>query len=110
MKYVDNMNIFIFYFSTIFSFTILLIVVVEFEFHLNIPRHTITKTIINSGDNGAWSRLERGEMVLKDFAPHFSRDVSKEVISKLSKCLTYMAFSACRPDTLLLAADTQWMY
>lgn len=51
----------------------------EYEKKLGLPKGSISRTVVESGDNGAWNQLERGEITLSEFAEKFSNEVSKRV-------------------------------
>ena len=44
-----------------------------------LPPGLISKTVISDPENGAWVRIERGELSLTEFAEAFSKECSKQV-------------------------------
>ena len=52
----------------------------EFEKQKNLPAGLITKTVVANQENGAWVRMERGELNLKEFAEAFSKECSQQVL------------------------------
>ncbi len=51
----------------------------EFENHLQIPRGTFLKAIKYQGHDGAWGKLEKGEISFDEFGKQLTQDVSREV-------------------------------
>ena len=51
----------------------------EYEKQKNLPPGLISKTVISDPENGAWVRMERGELSLTEFAEAFSNECSKQV-------------------------------
>ena len=43
------------------------IAISQYERDLDLPQHTINRHIHFAGDNGAWQKLERGELTLETF-------------------------------------------
>jgi putative hydrolase of the HAD superfamily len=46
----------------------------EYERRVGLPHRFISELIVGSGDDGAWSRLERGELTLETFAVAFEAE------------------------------------
>lgn len=46
----------------------------EYEQREDLPHRFISEIIVNSGDHGAWSQLERGELTLEEFATAFEAE------------------------------------
>ncbi len=46
----------------------------EYERREGLPHRFISEIIVNSGDHGAWSQLERGEITLEEFATAFEAE------------------------------------
>ena len=57
----------------------------EFEKQKNLPPGLITKTVISNQENGAWVRMERGELTLTEFAEAFSKECSQQVTECYAK-------------------------
>jgi acyl-CoA dehydrogenase family protein 10 len=49
----------------------------EYERQLGMPRGTIGKAVINSGNDGAWAKMERGEISVEEFGLKFSDECSQ---------------------------------
>ncbi|XP_022343722.2 acyl-CoA dehydrogenase family member 10-like [Crassostrea virginica] len=49
----------------------------EYEKKLGLPRGSISRTVVESGDRGAWNQLERGELTLSEFAEKFTKEVTQ---------------------------------
>jgi putative hydrolase of the HAD superfamily len=48
--------------------------IAAYERELRLPAHAVNRVVVESGSGGAWSRLERGELVLDAFYPAFEAD------------------------------------
>ena len=46
---------------------------------MGLPRGSISRTVVESGDRGAWNQLERGELTLSEFAEKFTKEVTQRV-------------------------------
>ena len=46
---------------------------------MGLPRGSISRTVVESGDCGAWNQLERGELTLSEFAEKFTKEVTQKV-------------------------------
>ena len=51
----------------------------EYEHKHGLPENTIVKTIIKTGNSGAWARLETGAITAVEFGKEFSQECSSEV-------------------------------
>jgi len=51
-------------------------VFVAYETELGIPPHTVNRNIVAAGHAGAWSRLERGELTMRDFYTAFDAEMA----------------------------------
>lgn len=59
---------------------------------MGLPRGSISRTVVESGDRGAWNQLERGELTLSEFAEKFTKEVTqrvKQIYSVLSNIKLY---------------------
>jgi putative hydrolase of the HAD superfamily len=45
-----------------------------YERELGLPRHTLNKGIVAAGPTGAWARLERGELTMREFYAAFDAE------------------------------------
>ena len=57
----------------------LCICISEYEHKHGLPENTIVKTIIKTGNSGAWARLETGAITAVEFGKEFSQECSSEV-------------------------------
>lgn len=48
--------------------------IARYEHHHGLAQNAINRAIVAAGDDSAWSRLERGELAVKDFFPAFEAD------------------------------------
>ena len=48
--------------------------IADYERELGIPANHVNRVVIDTGTEGAWSRLERGELELESFYPLFDRE------------------------------------
>jgi putative hydrolase of the HAD superfamily len=48
--------------------------IARYERERGLPANAINRVVVTSGDTGAWSRLERGEVLLPDFPALFESD------------------------------------
>ncbi len=48
--------------------------IAEYERELGIPENHVNRVVVDTGPEGAWSRLERGEIDLESFYPAFDRE------------------------------------
>ncbi|OPL20156.1 hypothetical protein AM593_05366, partial [Mytilus galloprovincialis] len=51
----------------------------EFEKSKGLPAGLIGRMIVRNGDEGAWSKLETGELAFPQFMEAFNKECSKEV-------------------------------
>ena len=51
--------------------------IARFEAEQGIPAGFVNRVVVASGADGAWSRLERGELRLEAFHPEFERDCAR---------------------------------
>ena len=51
-------------------------VLAAYEAQRGLPPHTLARIIVEAGRNGAWSRLERGELRLQEFFKAFDTEVA----------------------------------
>jgi putative hydrolase of the HAD superfamily len=51
-----------------------LAVFADYERELNLAPHTLNKGIVAAGPSGAWARLERGELSMREFFPAFDAE------------------------------------
>ena len=47
---------------------------------MQMPMGTISQIIVKSGTEGAWQRLEQGDITLSEFVTAFSKECSQKVI------------------------------
>ncbi|XP_062594298.1 acyl-CoA dehydrogenase family member 10-like isoform X4 [Saccostrea cucullata] len=78
----------------------------EYEKKLGLPRGSISGAVVESGDNGAWNRLERGEISLSEFADKFSEEVSKKAGKRadMSGLMKFIGNSLMKPNQSIIDA------
>ncbi|XP_056005639.1 acyl-CoA dehydrogenase family member 10-like isoform X2 [Ostrea edulis] len=78
----------------------------EYERKLGLPKGSISRTVVESGDSGAWNRLERGELTLSEFADKFTEDVSARAGKRadMSGLLTYIGNGLTTPHQSIIDA------
>ncbi|XP_052713124.1 acyl-CoA dehydrogenase family member 10-like isoform X2 [Crassostrea angulata] len=79
---------------------------IEYEKKLDLPKGSISRTVVESGDNGAWNQLERGEITLLEFAEKFSNEVSKRAGKKadMSGLLKFVGQNLAIPNQSIIDA------
>ncbi len=78
--------------------------IARFEREHGIPAGAINQAVVRSGDAGAWSRLERGELGLDDFCPAFETDCRAGGITVNVTALMAAIATAAVPRPRMLAA------
>jgi putative hydrolase of the HAD superfamily len=73
--------------------------IARYEADLGIPAGHINRVVVATGPGGAWSRLERGEVGMAEFAPAFERECSDagHAISAAEMMARIAAASGPRP-------------
>ena len=56
------------------------VAVAEYEKMSALPEGTIVRTIMSMGPDGAWARMERGEITPQQFSTVFRDEAEKQVI------------------------------
>jgi putative hydrolase of the HAD superfamily len=76
--------------------------IARYEAELGIPAGHVNRVVVATGPSGAWSRLERGELGMAEFAPAFERECSEagHAISASDMMARIMASSGPRPAML----------
>jgi putative hydrolase of the HAD superfamily len=76
--------------------------IARYEAELGIPAGHVNRVVVATGPSGAWSRLERGEVGMAEFAPAFERECSDagHAISATEMMARIMASSGPRPAML----------
>jgi putative hydrolase of the HAD superfamily len=76
--------------------------IAAYERELGIPSGAINRVVVDTAPAGAWSRLERGELMLEEFYPAFDADcgAAGHAISAREMMLRIAAFVAPRPAML----------
>jgi epoxide hydrolase-like predicted phosphatase len=76
----------------------------RYERDHGLPHNAINRAIVEAGEGGAWSRLERGELTLDDFGPCFERDCREAGLAVgAARMMQYVA-EAGTPRPRMLAA------
>jgi putative hydrolase of the HAD superfamily len=76
--------------------------IARYERDLGLPAKTIARAIVAAGDDGAWSRLERGELALDEFYAPFDEECrARGVELSGARMMAYIAeASRARPEML----------
>lgn len=74
----------------------------RYERDHGIEHNSINHSIVRAGDEGAWSRLERGELTLDEFAEPFERDCARMGLTvDAARMMAYIAEAGSpRPQML----------
>lgn len=78
--------------------------IARFERAHGIPANAINQAVVGSGDAGAWSRLERGELTLEAFCPAFEADCRVAGVTIDATALMTTIARAAAPRPRMLAA------
>ena len=79
--------------------------IADYERKIGLPENTINKVIGKAGDDGAFARLERGELTVDEFPEPFARDCAAVGAPPLDGA-AFMALilDSCTPRPLMLDA------
>jgi putative hydrolase of the HAD superfamily len=76
----------------------------EYERRNGIPAGTINRIIVTSGADGAWHRLERGELTLPEFYPVFDAECGDAGCTISGRAMMAAMSAATVPRPQMLAA------
>jgi putative hydrolase of the HAD superfamily len=78
--------------------------IADFEIEHGIPSGRINRIVVDSGRDGAWSRLERGEMPMQEFYPAFERDCEAAGVTLSARVLMDEIGAAAQPRPMMIRA------
>lgn len=71
--------------------------VLDMEGKLGLEKSAIVSTIVKSGQDGAWARMERGEFPATQLSTHLNKEI--KALVRLIVCLIYLL---CHPISLTI--------
>lgn len=78
--------------------------IAAYEEELGIPAGSVNRVVIGTGPDGAWSRLERGELTLEPFYEAFDRECAAAGAALSARTLMERVASATAPRPAMLEA------
>jgi putative hydrolase of the HAD superfamily len=78
--------------------------IARYERDRGLPPDAINRAVVDAGDAGAWSRLERGELTLDTFGPHFEADCRTAGLEVDATAVMTAIAQAAKPRPMMLAA------
>lgn len=78
--------------------------IADFEIEHGIPSGRINRIVVDSGRDGAWSRLERGEMSMREFHAAFERDCEAFGVTLSARVLMESIDAAAQPRPRMIRA------
>jgi putative hydrolase of the HAD superfamily len=78
--------------------------IADFEIEHGIPSGRINRIVVDSGRDGAWSRLERGEMPMREFYAAFERDCEAAGVMLSARVLMDGIEAAAQPRPTMIRA------
>lgn len=78
--------------------------IAAYEEELGIPLGTVNRVVIGTGGDGAWSRLERGELTLEPFYEAFDRECAAAGAALSARTLMIRVAGATAPRPAMLEA------
>ena len=78
--------------------------IAAYEEELGIPAGSVNRVVIGTGADGAWSRLERGELTLEPFYEAFDRECAAAGAALSARTLMERVASATAPRPAMLEA------
>jgi epoxide hydrolase-like predicted phosphatase len=84
-----------------------LAVFAAYEQELGLPVHTLNKAIVGAGHGGAWARLERGELTMREFFEAFDAELAAgQVVISAEALMTKIADNTQLRPAMLTAIRT----
>jgi epoxide hydrolase-like predicted phosphatase len=77
--------------------------IARYERELGIPNGFVNRVVVEAGSDGAWSRLERGELPMEEFFGAFESECHKEG-QEISASEMMLRIGECGPRPLMLEA------
>ena len=77
--------------------------IARYEEELGIPAGFVNRVVIEAGADGAWARLERGELAMEDFFDAFDAEC-REAGQSLSAAEMMLRIGECGPRPVMLEA------
>lgn len=81
--------------------------IADYERELGVPDGAINRLVVANGPDGAWSRLERGELALDEFFPRFDAECRDAGHPLSARAMMERIARAARPRPQMLAAIRQ---
>lgn len=78
--------------------------IAAYERELGLPEGCVNRLVVASGPNGAWSRLERGELRLEEFYPAFDAECAAAGHPLCARTMMERIAQAAQPRPRMLAA------
>jgi putative hydrolase of the HAD superfamily len=78
--------------------------IADFEIQHAIPSGRINRIVVDSGRDGAWSRLERGELPMREFYAAFERDCEAAGVTLSARDLMERIGAAAQPRPTMIRA------
>jgi len=78
--------------------------IADFEIEHDIPPGRINRIVVDSGRDGAWARLERGELPMQEFYAAFERDCEAGGVTLSARLLMELIGAAAEPRPTMLRA------
>jgi putative hydrolase of the HAD superfamily len=76
----------------------------DFEREQGLPHRFISEVIVDSGDHGAWSKLERGELTLAEFGAAFEKECAAAGQTLVADDMLACLYGSEGPRPAMLAA------
>ncbi len=81
--------------------------IADYERELGIPAGAVNRLVVATGPDGAWSRLERGELSLEEFLPRFDAECRTAGHPLSARAMMERIGRATQPRPQMLAAIRQ---
>jgi len=78
--------------------------IADFEVEAGIPAGRINRIVVDTGPEGAWSRLERGELAIEAFFSDFERDCAEAGVTLSARALMAVVEAAAIPRPRMVGA------
>jgi epoxide hydrolase-like predicted phosphatase len=78
--------------------------IADFEVEAGIPAGRINRIVVDTGPEGAWSRLERGELAMETFFSDFERDCAEAGVTISARALMAVVEAAAIPRPRMVRA------
>ena len=78
--------------------------IADFEVETGIPSGRINRIVVDTGPEGAWSRLERGELAMPEFYGAFERECAEAGVTLSARALIEVVGAAAQPRPTMIRA------